>query len=376
MKFKNLILGAMLILSATMVQPSFAAGEAKPNVENLGPEVKATLLYHNATSGSSGQGLFDGTTVDEWSTPKVCYWGNSGVIIEMEIPKKVNIWRSGTTNWHYHNEDLVISKLINGTYVDVTADYVQRSTSITNNQWEKAIENLPEGRYQFTIKATDGLRIDSEWYLEDASFLPKDEEFVLKSVKSDYNVGEIINVDLIALNGKNLCAIDTKLEYDPEKLELISNAMTDGMIEYSEVTDPISGKLRYILAINGKDNVINGEKVLTTLKFKAKTLGAAKIDILKTRIADNGTYEKNVSELKNGEIILNISKRTDVNRDGFFTLLDLGIDSWYKGFKAADTDTSKYDADVIVNGNIDEVDLQEIVKQILTNTDYEISFNN
>jgi hypothetical protein len=44
--------------------------------------------------------------------------------------------------------------------------------------------------------------------------------------------------------------------------------------------------------------------------------------------------------------------------------LDLAIDAWYYGEDVASTDTSKYDADVIVNGKIDDADLTEIVRMI------------
>ena len=50
--------------------------------------------------------------------------------------------------------------------------------------------------------------------------------------------------------------------------------------------------------------------------------------------------------------------------------MDLGIDAWYYGSAVADTDTSKYDADQIINGTIDDADLTEIVSQILANANY------
>ncbi len=43
---------------------------------------------------------------------------------------------------------------------------------------------------------------------------------------------------------------------------------------------------------------------------------------------------------------------------------------WYYGSAVAETDTSKYDADQIINGTIDDDDLNEIVTQILGNTNY------
>lgn len=60
----------------------------------------------------------------------------------------------------------------------------------------------------------------------------------------------------------------------------------------------------------------------------------------------------------------------DVDRSGEFTLLDLGICAWYFGDAVADTDATKYDADVVANGRIDDDDLTEVVNQILSNGDY------
>jgi len=62
---------------------------------------------------------------------------------------------------------------------------------------------------------------------------------------------------------------------------------------------------------------------------------------------------------------------TDVDRDGQFTLKDLAIDAWYYGKTAAQTDSTQYDADVVTDGNIDNLDLTQIVASILLNTNYQ-----
>ncbi len=109
------------------------------------------------------------------------------------------------------------------------------------------------------------------------------------------------------------------------------------------------------------------------LTFKAKATGEAKIDITNGRIADNSTLEEDVKEEYCGEKIVQIVPFTsDINRSGEFTLLDLAIDAWYYGDAVADTDTTKYDADIVKNGTIDDDDLSEIVKQILGNINYPV----
>jgi hypothetical protein len=71
-----------------------------------------------------------------------------------------------------------------------------------------------------------------------------------------------------------------------------------------------------------------------------------------------------------GEKTITVEGFLDVNRTGEFTLLDLGIDAWYYGDPASKTDSANYDADVITNGTIDDMDLSKIVDEMLTNNNY------
>lgn len=48
----------------------------------------------------------------------------------------------------------------------------------------------------------------------------------------------------------------------------------------------------------------------------------------------------------------------DVNRDCKFSLIDLAIDGYYYGMRVDETDKTKYDADIIPNGKIDDADLK------------------
>lgn len=186
-------------------------------------------------------------------------------------------------------------------------------------------------------------------------------------------VGELITANVVIHNAANICAEDIKVAFDTSKLELISAKGAEGIKIYKE--DSLTeGVRRYISASLGKANAANGDKILLQLTFKAKASGEAKIDITSGRIADNATLEKDIEEKNCGEkIVLIEEKSKDVNRSGEFTLLDLGIDAWYYGDAAANTDTSKYDADVVANGTIDDDDLAEIVKQILSNSNYPVA---
>ncbi|EPR13896.1 cohesin domain-containing protein [Ruminiclostridium papyrosolvens] len=182
-------------------------------------------------------------------------------------------------------------------------------------------------------------------------------------------LGDEITANIVIHNAVNICAEDLKIAYDTSKLQFISAENADGMKIYKE-DDIAAGIKRYITACLGKVNAANGDKVLLKLKFKAIDKGEAKIDITNGRIADNATLEMDVSQENCGEKTILIEGVKDVNRNGEYTLLDLGIDAWYYGSAVADTDTSKYDADQIINGTIDDDDLTEIVAQILGNTNY------
>lgn len=182
-------------------------------------------------------------------------------------------------------------------------------------------------------------------------------------------LGTEITANIIIHNATNICAEDLKIAYDTSKLQFISSENADGLKIYKE-DDIAAGIKRYITACLGKANAANGDKILLKMKFKAIAAGEAKIDVVYGRIADNATVEMDVSQENCGEKTVLIVGGKDVNRTGEYTLLDLGIDAWYYGDAVENTDTSKYDADQIINGTIDDDDLTEIVTQILGNTNY------
>lgn len=197
------------------------------------------------------------------------------------------------------------------------------------------------------------------------------ERVVVENIKSDLVVGEQFYVDLLIENGHNICAEDLKLAYDQNKFEYIGVEDVEGSKVYH--VNAQNGNIRIISAIKGKENVINEKKSFVRVIFKAIGEGTGKIDAIGCRIADNGTFERDLLELNCGEKIFNIRKITDVNRNGQFTLLDLGIDAWYYGMNAVDTDKSKYDTDIVEDGKIDDLDLSTIVSSILTNKEYKLN---
>ncbi|QNU67680.1 hypothetical protein EHE19_004195 [Ruminiclostridium herbifermentans] len=226
--------------------------------------------------------------------------------------------------------------------------------------------------YYYVVSAVSYSNVESANSNEVSVTLPNIEE-TLEVVSVDKaKVGDEITADIVIHNSTNICAEDIKIAFDTSKLEFISAEGADGIKIYKE--DNLTGGIRrYITASLGKANAANGDKILLKLTFKAKASGEAKIDIINGRIANNANLEKDIEEENCGEKTILIERNAyDVNRSGEFTLLDLGIAAWYFGDAAEDTDTSKYDADIVENGSIDDDDLTEIVRQILNNSNYAV----
>ncbi|RCX18393.1 hypothetical protein DFR58_105157 [Anaerobacterium chartisolvens] len=189
------------------------------------------------------------------------------------------------------------------------------------------------------------------------------------SASDTAGIGNEFVADVVINNAHTICAEDIKIKYDTDLLEYLGAEAADGMRIYKEA-DLGDGTNRYITASLGKDNAAEGDRVLFHLRFRAKAPGQAKIDIINGRIADNGTLEEDVDYESCGEKTINIGMIYDINRTGEFTLLDLGIAAWYYGDPASETDTSRYDVDVIQDGTIDDNDLAEAVAQMLANYNY------
>lgn len=190
------------------------------------------------------------------------------------------------------------------------------------------------------------------------------------SSSNKVKVGQQFTTAVAIHNVTNICAEDIKITYDTNLFTYAGAEAQTGLKIYKEDTS-VPGTIRFICACEGKDNSATGDKGLINLKFTAKSQGSGKVDIIKGRIADNATLEEDVTDANCGEDTITVEGYADVNKTGDFTLLDLGIDGWYNGMNAADTDTAKFNADVVVDGKIDDNDLAEITKGILANRNYQ-----
>ena len=196
--------------------------------------------------------------------------------------------------------------------------------------------------------------------------------FNLETEKKTIDLNQTTDVSLVINNITNIAAEDIYITYDTGKLKYLSCDEVAGIkLVYK---DEANGKLRFILASRGEDNIIKSKKVLLNLHFEGIESGDALVDITKARVSDGITMEENVEEKLCGETTITINEGLkDVNGDGKFTLLDLGIDARHFGKNPSEEELSGYNTDVVKNNSIDEEDLVEIAKQILSNPDYEFN---
>lgn len=174
------------------------AGNARPRAANIGEEAHFKLLSGSGSNGQTGKGLFDSRQVNEWNTDGVFYWSKTGEFVEIEIISPVvNIWRSGTESWASYNSPLKISKWSGSSYIDVTNSYPQTITNINQTRWEKTISRLPSSRYKFERGA--GYRMDSEWYIEDASL----RKFLIASDTTSLIIYPMLSENIIPIMTSN-----------------------------------------------------------------------------------------------------------------------------------------------------------------------------
>lgn len=180
------------------------------------------------------------------------------------------------------------------------------------------------------------------------------------------NLGDEFTADAVAENVYGTYAEDFKVNYDTN---LFQYEGFDEIPGYKVCNTPQddNGVLRFIIASQGKDYVINGNQSIVKLKLKAKAIGTGKVDALKCRVADT-VKEYDLDDLNCLEDTIQV--QGDVNRTGDYTLLDLAIDGYYYNMNVLDTDIAKYDADQDINGKIDGADLIYVTNQILNNANY------
>lgn len=188
---------------------------------------------------------------------------------------------------------------------------------------------------------------------------------------SSVEVGETFTTTVAIHNATNICAEDILVSFDASLMNFEgATAVTGQEICYEDTST--EGTVRLINACQGSSHAATGDADLVVLTFMPKAEGTGIIDITAGRIANNSTLEMDVIEENCGQTSVTVSGYLDVNRNGEFSLIDLGIDAWYYGMSEEDTDTDNYDTDIVDNNIIDTNDLKNIVKCILFNLLYSL----
>lgn len=314
--------------------------------------------------GYNAQGeLGDGTIKNSTKPVKVLLSASAPIKINLKAESdetQINLsWNAvnGATSY-------TIKKSTTDGALELLADNVT-DTTFVDTEVSKGITY----RYVVTTVNDKGETITSN---EALGILAGTSPELIVNAKDSLKLGEEFTAEIVLNNAVNICAEDLKITYDANLFKYMGSEEIPGLKIYKEVNQGV-GTLRFIIASKGKTYAINGQNPLVALKFQAIKPGNGTIDIAKGRIADNGTIEMDVAAENCGEKNITILGSLDVNRSGEFTLLDLAIDAWYFGDKAEDTDTTKYDADVVTDGIIDDADLSEIVAQILNNSNYDFN---
>lgn len=261
-----------------------------------------------------------------------------------------------------------------GGYIGSTSLATVEEYDVTKNEW-KSLSTMNISRVmqiQLQTIANSLFVIGgagSNFMMESYKIDTVSPTLTVTAVPNKVKVGNRFTTTVAIHNVSNIYAEDIKIDYDAERFEYVGASAKDELKIYKEDTST-PGSVRFIVAHLGKDNGATGDKDLIELTFKAKSVGIGKVDITKGRIADNDVLEMDVAEENCGEDTIEVEANKDVNRTGEYTLLDLGIDAYYYGLPADQTDTTRFDTDVIPDGVIDDKDLTAITQSILDNSNY------
>jgi hypothetical protein len=353
----------------------------------LSTKAYSTGNYLRATEGKS-TGKWYWEIIIDHTTDGGCFIGVSSANTKTDSKEGVKIYsNTGKIYIGAQKSGKTCGALRSGDILSFTLDADNKSLAIYKNgsllQSGIDISFIPHPIYPFICGAdqwggqkstiTANFGASTFKYPVPEGYLPYNElqnpTLTVTASPNKVSVNQEFTTDIAIHNGTNICAEDIKVKYNPDLFEYKGVQAQTGLKIFKE-DESTPGTLRFIIACQGKDNAATGDKDLFNLIFDAKRAGTGKVDIIAGRIADNATLEEDITEENCGEDTITVEEANDVNRSGEYTLLDLGIDAWYDGMNVSETDTTKYNTDVVADGIIDDKDLTEITNQILANDNY------
>lgn len=253
------------------------AGNCKPSIAGLGREASYTVLAMSSSQESGGTvnncGLFNGTNPNELNTSNVFYWKYLSNFLEIEINEDCNIWRCGTKSWPTAIGTLNVFLYNESTssYDNITSTVNQTITAITNDNWEKTFTKLKKGKYKFTTG--NGLRLDSEWYIEGItrSLLKSNNKYYsikkecYDSTTKTYTEITDITDESFLTYGFNIQDLTTELTINSETFKPIDKFEQFSIVSLEDKTLNLSGIKSTKELIIGKESFVS--KIADNIDF-------------------------------------------------------------------------------------------------------------
>jgi fibronectin type 3 domain-containing protein len=254
------------------------------------------------------------------------------------------------------------STMATGPYTTITSSVY---SNVYSTYTDTSVVNGTTYYYVVSASNTGGSSSNSN----EISLTPQALEPTLNIVIAEekVKVGQEFTANVELKNVTNIYAEDFTVKYDKTLFDYLGFETVTGHQVYNQPTDQ-NGNLRFIVASQGVNYGITGEKTFVKLKLRAKAVGVGKVDANKCRIADTAS-EFDLGEPSCGEDTVTV-ENMDVNRTGQYTLLDLAIDGYYYGQLASNANPAVYTADQAGDEYVNNDDLVFIVNQMLLNTNY------
>jgi len=193
------------------------------------------------------------------------------------------------------------------------------------------------------------------------------------TTKSAVNIGQTFKVGLSINNVQNISAEDITVKYDSSILNFLGVAnIHDGLNIIEQTTSSAveittSSSIRLIIVSQGNGNVVNLQQDILYLNFQSVKTGCGAVYTENCKITDGDSMERKLTTNEMSGCIVNVN--CDINGDGQFTLLDIGIISKHLG-ESVDNQNNNYTMDLVCDGVIDEKDLEKAKECLLNNSNY------